>query len=64
MGYCDLVGRSTVTAAVAGRTGVVVPVERLVPATGAVNLTLTPVPGYRELPYPEQSPLGLANLIL
>jgi hypothetical protein len=53
-----------VTAAVAGRTGVVVPVERLVPATGAVNLTLTPVPGYRELPQPEQSPLGLANLIL
>ncbi|KRL86380.1 hypothetical protein FC50_GL000899 [Lacticaseibacillus pantheris DSM 15945 = JCM 12539 = NBRC 106106] len=34
----------------AGRTGVVVPVERLVPATGAVSLTLTPVPGYRELP--------------
>ncbi|WKF84841.1 hypothetical protein [Lacticaseibacillus pantheris] len=50
VGYCDLVDRSTVTAAVAGRTGVVVPVERLVPATGAVNLTLTPVPGYRELP--------------
>ena len=47
MGYCDFVDRSTVTAAVAGRTGVV---ERLAPATGAVNLTLTPVPGYRELP--------------
>ncbi|KRL85986.1 hypothetical protein FC50_GL001392 [Lacticaseibacillus pantheris DSM 15945 = JCM 12539 = NBRC 106106] len=38
------------TLQVAGRTGVVVEVERLVPATGAVNLTLTPVPGYRELP--------------
>ena len=50
VGYCDFVDRSTVTAAVAGRTGVVVPVERLPPATGAVNLTLTPVPGYRELP--------------
>ncbi|KRL87550.1 hypothetical protein [Lacticaseibacillus pantheris] len=49
-GYCDFGDHSTVTAAVAGRTGVVVPVERLVPATGAVNLTLTPVPGYRELP--------------
>ncbi len=31
--YCDLVDRSTVTAAVAVRTGVVVPVEPLVPAT-------------------------------
>ena len=50
VGSCDFVDRSTVTAAVAGRTGVVVPVERLPPATGAVNLTLTPVPGYRELP--------------
>ena len=46
-GCCDFVDHSTVHA---GRTGVVVPVERLVPATGAVNLTFTPVPGYRELP--------------
>ncbi|WP_162256051.1 hypothetical protein, partial [Lacticaseibacillus pantheris] len=34
VGYCDFVDRSTVTAVVAGRTGVVAPVERLVPATG------------------------------
>ncbi|WKF85304.1 hypothetical protein [Lacticaseibacillus pantheris] len=50
MGYGDLVDRSTVTGAVAGRTGAVAPVERLAPATGAESLTLTPVPGYRELP--------------
>ncbi len=36
MGYSDFLERSTVTATVAGRTGMVAPVERLAPATGYV----------------------------
>jgi hypothetical protein len=36
VGYSDFLERSTVTATVAGRTGMVAPVERLAPATGYV----------------------------
>ena len=38
------------TGSLAGCAGPAAPVERWAAATEAVSLTLTPVPGYRELP--------------
>ncbi|KRL86517.1 hypothetical protein FC50_GL000766 [Lacticaseibacillus pantheris DSM 15945 = JCM 12539 = NBRC 106106] len=39
----------------AGRAGLAATVERVVTATGAAGLTLSPVPGYRELGSPSKT---------